>query len=157
MEYLKLSSDIINIIDTYVRLTSKFLLKIENELYNEYYSLVLVINSSEGNRILGLFTTNEKAVKYMLRYNIKYIINEMIERRNFKYYIEEQIYWCNESININWLCKNKPIYAKVDKNGMIYGEPRDYLTQIKCSDNNNLDNYTFCLVEIDPVIDDIKI
>jgi hypothetical protein len=150
MEYLKLSSDIINIIDRYVRLTTKFLLKMENELYNKYESLTLVINSLDGNRILGLFTTNEKAVRYMIRYNIKYIIyNDYVERRDFKYYIEEQIYWCNESININWLYKNKPIYAKVNKNGTICGEPHDYLTQIKCSDN-------FCLVEIDPVINDFR-
>lgn len=131
-----LSKDITNIIRKY-ELEYSLLKSLNNPL-------VLVVHKCEHRKCIGLFTSLDKAYKY--------VVNKHIDDNLNKHDTINIILKQYEFTLIHYLDVNSPIYAITYNNELIFYEnPRNFLTQ----NLNELQNYinSSCylkLVEINP-------
>lgn len=138
-------------------ITKEFLEKVEKELFDEKTAsgkpLVLLINTINGTQVEALFTSHDKAVLYMIRVAINFVIDTYDEMREemkdetpkFDDRVKEHIRDYYKFIPVCHLDPSKPVYQGQSGNYRVYGEPTDYLT-------NSVEIWTE--KQHDPMVDD---
>lgn len=176
LQNTSLNTDIIKIIDLYTGITEEKLLEIEKRMLKRYnQKLILLIEDKDFP--MALFTSREKAEKYMIQLSIEDIINknnkyeismsnEKSEKDDINVLYQDIFSHISNNyqlIDIFHLKVNKPVYVTQYDNGCIIGDPTYYLTNslkkwksqqvgyyVNTLKNTSKDYREECIVDIDP-------
>lgn len=115
---LVLSRDISGIIHEYLGITKQFVRKIEKKLFEMFNCpFILLIGLESGSNPLGLFTTKEKAINYMIRCHINDFFDNGVEvDRKTLYDQNKDINEYYRLILVYDIDITKPIYVNQDRN-----------------------------------------
>jgi hypothetical protein len=136
-----LNTDIIKIIDLYTGITEEKLLEIEKRMLKRYNQKSILLIEDKDFPI-ALFTSREKAEKYMIQLSIEDMINknnkyeismsnEKSEKDDINVLYQDIFFHISNNyqlIDIFHLKVNKPVYVTKYDNGCIIGDPTYYLT-----------------------------
>jgi hypothetical protein len=183
---LVLSRNMAKIVESYLGITRQYVKKFEKRLlkqYNSQYTLLFQISITD--RLIGLFTTKEKAIKYMIRDGLNNWLSCIQEgcevpkdKKIFDINIKE---WIDENYELITLTENIDINNKiyVDQTfNLCATEKKKCLTNSleewkkinikykKCvelsqrsngSEKNKNDWIEKCIIKVDPNIDELEV
>lgn len=163
---LVLSRDISGIIHEYLGITEQYINKSEEIIFQKYNSRLTLL-LTEDEELLGLFTTRESAIKYMIRDAIneclyyhndydKKIFNENVEQyisENYELITFTNKIDINQTIYVNSNFSNKQRWLT----NSLDEWKKNCTKYKKCATKSDKDSLIKkCIVKIDPEIDKLE-
>jgi len=146
----KLNMNIIKIIDDYVGITTEFLIKIEKEQFQKINKIHTIMLWDTCNSLfIGLFSTKDLALKYLIRYLINYHIslNHNLSKKDFNTQVFQKIK-DYEFIICDHINPNMPIYFILNKRHNHI--PQNYFTNDEILAKKDSGNKLYNII-IDPI------